>query len=127
MVEGDVSEYARVVSEYGMSFDERIVLILTLLPHIRPQALDTFFIQNKNFDRSFTEFGGWKAKTHGGFLPTCETAVFILAGMDLAKRFEIIKLFEREHFFARKDILRIEHPGNGEPFSMAPCSLPPNT
>lgn len=115
-VEEDASEYAKLVRKYDIDFDGRIVLILALLPHIRPQALDTFFIQNKNFDRKFTEFGGRKAKNHGGFLPTCETAAFILAGTDLAKRFEIIRIFEHEHFFARKDILRVEHPGNNESF-----------
>ena len=77
-----------------MGFDERIVLILAMMPHIRPQVLDTFFIRNKNFDRAFTEFGGWKAKTHEGFLPTCETAAFVLAGNHLRKRFEIARLFE---------------------------------
>lgn len=110
------AEYARVVNEFGMSFDERIVLILTLLPHIRPQALDILFLHNKNVDRGFTEFGGWKAKTHGGFLPTCETAAFILAGTNLEKRFEMVRLFEPEHYFSRKNILRVDHLGSGEPF-----------
>ena len=110
------SEYARVVTEHRFTFDERLVLILALIPHVRPQVLDTLFTHNKNFDRGFTEFGGWKGKSHGGFLPTCETASFILAGHDLEKRFEIIRLFEDEHVFAKEHILRIEHPGNGEPF-----------
>ena len=42
-LEGDDSEYARLVKECDMSFDERIVLILTLIPHIRPELLDIFF------------------------------------------------------------------------------------
>ena len=45
-LEGDGSEYARIVKASAMSFDERVVLILSLLPHIRPQVLDTFFIRN---------------------------------------------------------------------------------
>lgn len=104
------------MKECELKFEERLVLILTLIPHIRPQALDTLFIQNKNFDRGFTEFGGWKGKTHSGFLPTCETASFLLAGNDLQKRFEIIRLFQDDHVFAKKDILKVEHQGNGEPF-----------
>jgi len=114
-LEGEDSAYARLVQECGMTVDERIVLMLALVPHIRPQLLDLFFIHNKNFDRGFTEFGGWKGKTHGGFLPTCETAAFILGGSDLEKRFEIIRLFESDHFFSEKGILRIEHQANGEP------------
>ena len=115
-LEGDDSEYACLVKECEMSFDERIVLILTLIPHIRPELLDIFFTHNRNFDRGFTEFGGWKGKTHGGFLPTCETASFILAGTDLQKRFEIVRLFQDEHFFSSKGIIRVEHEASGEPF-----------
>lgn len=114
------SEYARLVRTCGFGFDERIVLLLALIPHLRPALLDTFFIQNKNFDRGFTEFGGWKGQGHSGFLPTCETAAFIIAGNDLEKRFELTRLFEDDHVFLRERILQIEHPGNGEPrFSSA--------
>ena len=115
-VTADRSEYARVVNEQGLSFDERIVLILSLIPHVRPQALDTLFIRNKNLDRGYTEFGGWKGRSHGGFLPTCETASFILAGNDLARRFEVGQIFESDHLFARKGVLRIERQGDEEPF-----------
>lgn len=112
----DHSEYARVVAESAMGYDERIVLILALIPHIRPQALDTLFIRNKNLDRAYAEFGGWKGQSHGGFLPTCETAAFILAGSDLEKRFDLMRLFEPEHNFSSAGILRIEHGGGDEPF-----------
>ncbi len=113
---GDESEYAQVVIEQGMGFAERVVLMLALIPHIRPQLLDTLFVRNKNFDRGYTEFGGWKGHRHGGFLPTCETAAFILAGNDLARRFAVIRLFEADHAFARAGILRIERHSGDEPF-----------
>lgn len=111
----DDSEYARLVKECGMNFEERIVLILALLPHIRPQVLDPFFVSNKNFDRGFTEFGGWKGKVHGGFMPTCETASFILNGDKLDYRFRFTRMLEDEHFFAAKGIIEIEHQAAGEP------------
>ena len=112
----DDSEYARAVKQYGLGFDERLVLILALIPHVKPQALDTLFIRNKNLDRGYTEFGGWKGHHHGGFLPTGETAAFILAGNDLAKRFEVVKLFDQDHAFAQADILRVERQSADEPF-----------
>ena len=111
----DPSEYARVVQEHAMGFAERIVFILALIPHVRPQALDTLFIRNKNLDRGFTEFGGWKGNRHLGFLPTCETAAFILAGNDLAKRFALLRLFDEEHAFARAGILRVDRQSPDEP------------
>jgi hypothetical protein len=112
---GDVSEYARIVTEQRMGFDERTLFILALIPHIRPQLLDTLFIRNKNLDRGYTEFGGWKGRSHGGFLPTCETAAFILAGNNLEKRFELIPLFDQEHPFYRSGILRLVRQSEDEP------------
>jgi AAA+ superfamily predicted ATPase len=111
----DESEYSRVVKEFEMGFDERLVMILALVPHVRPQILDTFFVSNKNFDRAFTEFGGIKGKVHGGFLPTCETASFILHGNDLEGRFLLVSLLEEDHFFFQKGIIEIEHQVSGEP------------
>jgi hypothetical protein len=112
----DGSYYEKLVKEHAMNVDERLVMLLALIPHVRPQVLDTFFIRNKNFDRTFTEFGGWRGNTHGGFLPTGETAAFILAGDDLKKRFEVLRIFDPDHFFARHNILRVEGQGQNEPF-----------
>lgn len=96
--------------------DELIVLMLALMPHLSPQSLDIFFSYNKAYDRPYTEFGGWKGMSHGGFLPTGETAAFILAGNDIEKRKEVIKLFQKDHWFYTKNILRLEGAGVGEPF-----------
>lgn len=118
-IAAEQSEYARLVQECGMGFDERLVIILALLPHIQPHVLDTFLLNNQDTARGFTEFGGWKGKGHSGFLPTCETAVFILAGESLAKRFEVMRLFQTDHYFFKQQIIRIEHSASGEPFLSA--------
>ena len=99
-----------------LSFEERIVIMLALMPHVCPQMLDIFFVQNKNFDRQYTEFGGWKGLSHGGFLPTGETAVFILAGEDVEKRKKMIGLLQRNHRLVVRNILQLEGAGDGEPF-----------
>lgn len=106
----------RVTGIPNITFGERIVTMLALMPHVCPHILDIFFVQNKNFDRQYTEFGGWKGLSHGGFLPTGETAAFILAGEDMEKRKEIFKLFQKDHWFHQKNIIRLEGAGEGEPF-----------
>lgn len=106
----------KVLTVPEVTFGERIVVMLALMPHICPHILDIFFVQNKNFDRQYTEFGGWKGLSHGGFLPTGETAVFILASEDTEKRKEVIRFFQRDHWFHTKNILRLEGAGEGEPF-----------
>lgn len=100
----------------NISFNERVVLMLALMPHISPQSLDILLIHNKNLDRPYTEFGGWKGISHGGFLPTGETAVFILSGDNGTKRKEVMRLFQKDHWFYTRNILRLEGAGDGEPF-----------
>ncbi len=99
-----------------ITFEERVIVMLALMPHIKPQALDTFFLQNGALDRQFTQFGGWKGLSHGGFLPTGETAVFIIAGDDPIKRCEVARMFQRDHWFYTSNILRLEGANEGEPF-----------
>lgn len=99
-----------------MTFDEQTILLLALMPHISPQTLDPLFLQNKKLDRPYTEFGGWRGTSHQGFLPTGETAAFILSVDNPDKRQDIIRLFERDHWFHTRNILHLEGQGRGEPF-----------
>ncbi|MBO4397171.1 MAG: ATP-binding protein [Bacteroidaceae bacterium] len=105
-----------VVGQNNISFEESFVIMLALMPHISPQNLDIFFAQNKNFGRQYTEFGGWKGLSHAGFLPTGETAAFVLAGEDIEKRKKIARLFSKDHWFYKQYILRLEGANEGEPF-----------
>ncbi len=102
--------------QQSISFHERVAIMLALMPHVCPQTLDIFYAQNKDFDRQYTEFGGWKGISHGGFLPTGETAAFIIAGDDISKRIEVIRLFQRSHWLYAQNILRLEGAGVNEPF-----------
>lgn len=105
-----------VTGRQDITFSERVVVMLALMPHTSPQSLDIFFVQNKNFDRQYTEFGGWKGLSHGGFLPTGETASFILAGEDMERKKEVIRMFQKDHWFYTQNILRLEGASEGEPF-----------
>ena len=111
----DNSTYAKLVQNFKMGFEERLILMLSLLPHIKPSALDLLNIKNQNFDSPFSEFGGIKAEKHKGFLPTGETAIFLLAGTDLSKRFSLLRLFDPDHYFVKNKILYLDKSVNGEP------------
>lgn len=122
-ISADQSAYAQLVRDHDMGFDERIIIILVLIPHLKPNALDLFLVNNKDTARGFTEFGGWKGKSHSGFLPTCETAVFMLAGDDLTRRFQVIQLFYLDHYLTERRIIKLTHATNGEPFLSAMLML----
>lgn len=105
-----------VTSVSDITFDEQMAIMLALMPHICPQTLDIFFVQNKKSGRQYTEFGGWKGLSHGGFLPTGETLSFIIAGDDTEKRKSIVRMFQKDHWFYTHHILCLEGAGEGEPF-----------
>jgi hypothetical protein len=107
--------YVRFLNHYRLNAAERIVLALALAPHTCPQLLDGFWTKNSGTDRGFAEFGGLKGTNHGGFLPTAETALFLLAGNDLKHRFAFTYIFEGSHFFSAHEILKLMPSGTGEP------------
>ena len=109
------SIYANFVHHYEMCDEERLCIVLALAPHVRPHLLDPFFQPNELLNRGHSEFGGVHGKMHGGFLPTGETALFLLAGDDLVRRLECQQLFDRDHRFASHNILRLEPAPGGEP------------
>lgn len=119
----DPSVYAEFVRYYKMSAEERFILILALIPHLQPQLLDVFFSTNKNTGRGFTEFGGLKGNRHGGFLPTVETALFLLAGNNMAYRFALYPFFEPDHFFSAHNILHLTPALDGEPSFSCPLTI----
>lgn len=111
----DHSVYAEFINYYRLSSDERLLLMLAIIPHIQPHLLDVFFSANKALGRGYTEFGGVKGNRHSGFIPTIETALFLLAGNDLANRFRLYKLFDQDHVFITHQIIILEPGGGSEP------------
>jgi hypothetical protein len=112
----DHSVYAEFIKYYQLNKNERLLLILALIPHVQPQLLDVFYSANKATGRGYTEFGGIKGARHGGFIPTIETALFVLGGNDLSKRFRMNKLFEPDHIFLAHNIISIDPSSGSEPF-----------
>jgi hypothetical protein len=104
------SPYARFVCRHGLDFDERLALVLALVPHIRPHLLDVFHLRNQTFDRTFTEFGGERVGKTGDFWPTGETLAFILGGIALRERFRVEALFDPRRILFAQGVLR---PGLG--------------
>lgn len=124
-IENQDSFYARLITKKNMRFEERLVLILALIPHIKPSLLDLLHMKNELYDIPFTEFGGIKNGRNKGYLPTGETAIFLLSGNNMQKRFELLRLFNRDHFFQRDAILSLERTNPNEPLLYGQLSISP--
>ncbi|WP_372936546.1 ATP-binding protein [Mariniphaga sediminis] len=108
-------ELIRFIHENKLTTSEVIVLLLALVPHIDPGFFSGVISAYLPNGGDFPEFGGVKGKNHRGILPTGETVMYVLAGMDVEKRMEVSRYFEEDHVFSRKSVLYLERPGHGEP------------
>ncbi len=86
------SPYAEFLRRHGLSPAERMVMLLALAPFLRPPLLDVLWARNPANQRGYSEFGGIQGAASGHFLPTGETACFLLAGDALAERLRAIEL-----------------------------------
>lgn len=102
------SPYSKLVSAAGFGFAERIMLMLALASHIYPKLLDIFVDK----DRPLTGWGGKLTRDNQYFMPTGETLMFILAGKDMKKRFELFWLFSKDHTFYKDNLVSL---GDTEP------------
>lgn len=120
-----IREYLNGLSPYSdeVGLDElaaelglRLLVVLALGPHLRPSALDAFFIKNTVYDRGFTEFGGLTGKQHGGFLPTGETALFLLSGTDFGARARYAALLEPTSPVVKQNVVSLADGEPNEPY-----------
>ncbi|HTF20021.1 MAG TPA: ATP-binding protein [Chryseolinea sp.] len=95
--------------------DEYIVLLIALMPHIQPHLFDQIIQQKFPQGGEFSQLGGVRGKQFRGFLPTGETVLFLLAGDDLQKRFDISQLLDADHFLSKYHIIWLDDAPVSEP------------
>ncbi len=113
--EPNENNLTKFIAENELLQPEIIVLFLALVPHISPDFFSSVISEYLPNGGEFPEFGGVKGKNHRGILPTGETALYVLAGKDPENRMKYIRLFDEDHFFARKNVLWLEQAGESEP------------
>ncbi|MFZ2365263.1 MAG: ATP-binding protein, partial [Azonexus sp.] len=111
LVAGGSSPYADFLACHALSASARLVLVLALAPLLRPQLLDVLWARNEATQRGFSEFGGIQGG--GQFIPTGETACFLLAGDDLAGRLAAISLLAGAGL-CNDEVLQVVPPAPGE-------------
>lgn len=116
-VAGGSSPYADFLVQHELSASQRLLLALALAPLLRPQLLDVLWARNEATQRGFSEFGGIQGG--GQFIPTGETACFLLAGDDLAGRLDAIGLLASGRL-CNDEILQVVSPAPGESLLNAP-------
>lgn len=94
--------YIEFIKHHQLSDEERLILLLSLLPHIKPSSF-SYFLEEGDTKKS----GLITSSTKAQLLPTAETALFLVSGSDLSKRLAIAELFDSNHVFFKKGVLDI--------------------
>jgi hypothetical protein len=95
--------------------DALSLLLIGLVPHAVPELFDRAIRSRLKGSDDFPEIGGVRGKNFRGFLPTGQTAVFLLAGEDWEQRQKIQQLFWSDSELVKKRILWLEELAQGEP------------
>lgn len=113
------SIYKTIVTEYKFINAERVVLLLALIPNIRPFFLDD--ISNTLLKSGNDNF----LPAKGGTVPTIDLALFILAGDDLEKRFYYQQMFSPGSLMCQNGILNVDHDASHEVQLQQPLKISP--
>jgi ATPase family associated with various cellular activities (AAA) len=124
-VSNDASLLGQFIFKSEMAKEDVVVLLIALCPHVQPHFFDEILHKLLPQSGDFPQLGGTRGKNFRGFLPTGETALFLLAGDDLEKRFQVQELFSSDHIFAKKKILWLEPVPTGEPIMSGRIILSP--
>ncbi len=114
-IKSPTAALSKFIKNNKLSKQELLVLLMALMPHVRPDFFDACVQKHLPAAGDFPELGGTRGKNFRGFLPTGETALFLLAGTDLARHLHFQSIFSAEHLFARQSVLWLEDVPAGEP------------
>ncbi len=98
-----------------LSEDEAVLLLIAIAPHAQPDLFDRVIESRLPKSGDFRDIGGVRGNNFRGFIPTGETALFIIAGNNINKRLEMQKLLYPDQFLAKHQIVWLEEPPHGEP------------
>ncbi len=104
----------KIVRREKLNGEEQLLLCIVLMPHLDPDFFSGIIQRFLPNGGNLPIFGCVKGKHHRGFIPTGETAMFILAGTDLKKRLEVAALLKSSRLI-NKGILSVEPVEEGEP------------
>ena len=104
-----------LLDDRELPYAETVILLLAIAPNVRPDLLDNAFMGSLENAGDYPEIGGVRGKHFRGFLPTVQTALFLLNSDSLSNSIEHLGIFSDEHFFALEDLISVRRQDSREP------------
>ncbi len=111
----DGSAYTAFLNTFQPNFEEFVILLLALAPHLQPDFFSSLLAEHFPAGGEIPAFGGVRGINHRGILPTGETAQFVLGGNDLSTRIDIARILDSNGRLAKNSMVYIEQLPPTEP------------
>ena len=110
----DDSALSDFIRKKQPTYDEYVIFLLALVPHVRPNFLYEVIKKETSESGDIPEIGGIIDKKNRIFFPTVNTAIFLLAGDDPHKRIQVAHILTSDHWFANEGIIEVAPAKKGE-------------
>lgn len=111
----DAAPFDRFVRDHHLDNESQLLLLLAFAPWLKPDFFDRIVQQVQTGAGDYPQFGGTRGRQHRGFLPTGDTALWLMAGDDLGARLRWQQLLVGEHPLVQKQVVYVEDPVEGDP------------
>lgn len=122
LLETEDSAYGAFVNKHHLHEGERVILAMALAPHLPPHSLNIFYHDKELQLESKIAKGG----TGLSFVPTAETALWILTGKNLKERMRYTHIFKTSHLFYKQSVIDVGETHKSESVYDGLLSLSPS-
>lgn len=109
------SPLSNFLLHYRLNKAELILLATSIIPHIIPGFFDKLIQKFLPNGGDFPEFGGVKLDHHRGTVPSGETVLFLVAGVEIQERLKCLTLFDPSNPLIKHHIVSLGPVLSGEP------------
>ena len=107
--------YSTFVRGQKLDDEGQLLLLLALAPWVKPDFFDVIIHKVLPEAGDYPQLGGIRGRQHRGFLPTGDTALFLLAGADLAERARWQAGLLGDHPLVARGVVLLQDALEGEP------------
>jgi len=109
------SPFSKFIILHQFRQQQRLLLILSLVPMLKPELLDPLFQKDPSTGRIYTAFGVVQGARYSGLLPTLETYCFIIGAANPGFRAAVLKSVHSDQSLFKRNYLSIDTPMPGDP------------
>ena len=102
---------------------ERGLIVIGLALYFKPRIFDPLLKAAKDYNYTETRLGGIIGTAQTPFVPTGETAIFLLTNGSVEERMLVLNCLNQEHWLFEKGILMFEYKEPGLPITFQPIFL----